>query len=388
MTRWWGLLVISSCPTAILLVKREIMISHTYMYIFIRTGICTLHVSIHHSIPAIGVDHSFNNTFGFVGVSFRDPLDQFQPYSVLATAADAVDRINQAIWCCLHQGYQHLKEQVPNIPPKKQPARVTNMNCKTQKSLCIISTQAFWMALLLQVTSDTSRTSAVVTLPHTETTPPIACSQQAWRAWCSTPHKKDGIILGKTTVVTRSGWHVAKDTSCHLQICRFGEFLNTHARTGTATAEESQEFEAQKCKHICHQHSNTSWLEVSWKTASQASSDVGVDETVAWSFWAERVDQRQFSKAGVGQRRCPSKTMCSWGCCDLKPPLGNRSACFAEAGTINKPRVQFRHQLHHRIQRTPLRNVWKGVACTSCLARVISYWDILHISFHQLVIFV
>ena len=271
----------------------------------------------------------------------------------------------------------------------KQPGRVTNMNCKTQKSLCIISTQAFWMALLLQVTSDTSRTSAVVTLPHTETTPPIACSQQAWRAWCSTPHKKEGIILGKTTVVTRSGWHVAKDTSCHLQICRFGEFLNTHARTGTATAEESQEFEAQKCKHICHQHSNTSWLEVSWKTASQASSDVGVDdETVAWSFWAERVDQRQFSKAGVGQRRCPSKTMCSWGCCDLKPPLGNRSACFAEAGTINKPRVQFRHQFHHRIQRTPLRNVWKGVACTSCLARVISYWGILHISFHQLVIFV
>lgn len=45
--------------------------------------------------------------------------------------------------------------------------------------------------------------------------------------------------------MTRSGWHVAKDTSCHLQICRFGEFLNTHARTGTATAEESQEFEAQ-----------------------------------------------------------------------------------------------------------------------------------------------
>ena len=45
--------------------------------------------------------------------------------------------------------------------------------------------------------------------------------------------------------MTRSGWHVANDTSCHLQICRFGEFLNTHARTGTATAEESQEFEAQ-----------------------------------------------------------------------------------------------------------------------------------------------
>ena len=69
------------------------MISLTYIHVHIKTY---KYISIHHSIPAIGVDHSFNNTFGFVG-SFRDPLDQFQPYSVLATAADAVDRINQAI---------------------------------------------------------------------------------------------------------------------------------------------------------------------------------------------------------------------------------------------------------------------------------------------------
>lgn len=69
----------------------------THIHVHIKTYKYTLHISIHHSIPAVGVDHSFDNTFGFVVVSFRDPLDQFQPYSVLATAADAVDRINQAI---------------------------------------------------------------------------------------------------------------------------------------------------------------------------------------------------------------------------------------------------------------------------------------------------
>lgn len=170
--------------------------------------------------------------------------------------------------------------------------------------------------------------------------------------------------------MTRSGWHVAKDTSCHLQICRFGEFLNTHARTGTATAEESQEFEAQ---NVNISATNTATpADLKFLGRQHLKPLVMLGSTM--KPWLGAFELKGLTRdSSQRQRRCPSKTMCSWGRCDLKPPLGNWSACFAEAGTINKPRVQFRHQLHHRIQRTPLRNAWKSVACTSCLVRVISY---------------